>query len=124
MDVVVTCDGPVIEGSTTEVLVSNSHPRKVWFLSDIISSLQTLEEKRKTAKVIQRKGRGRPRKSAVSTSKVADISLSDSDLLHRQEIILKEAAAIVEFGKLLGAKTIGCEAMIVQDIARILAHSQ
>ncbi|KAK8677346.1 hypothetical protein V6N13_142890 [Hibiscus sabdariffa] len=124
MDVAVTCVVPVIEGSTTEVLVSNGHPRKVRLLSNIISSLQTSEEKRKVAKVIQRKGRGCSRTYAVSTSEVADISLSDLDLLHRQEIILKEAATTVGFGKLLGAKTIGCEAAIVQDITRILAHSQ
>ncbi|KAK8589474.1 hypothetical protein V6N13_088308 [Hibiscus sabdariffa] len=124
VDVVVTCVGPVIECSTTEVLVSNRHPRKVRLLSDIINSLQTPEEKRKTAKAILRKGHGCPRKSVVSTSEIVYISLSDSDLLHRQETILKEAATTLEFGKLLGAKTIGCEAVIVQDSARILTHSQ
>ncbi|KAK8652030.1 hypothetical protein V6N13_141600 [Hibiscus sabdariffa] len=63
------------------------------------------EEKRKVDK---RRGCGRPRKS-VATSEIDDISLSDSDLLHRKEAILKVTAEIVEFGKLLGAKTTGCE---------------
>ncbi|KAK8605136.1 hypothetical protein V6N13_082590 [Hibiscus sabdariffa] len=101
VDVVVSCVGPIVEGSTTE----------------------TPEEKRKATKEVSRWGRSCPRKS-VPTSAIADISLSDSDLLHLREAILKEAAETVEFGKLLDAKTIGCEAVIVQDIAQILAHSQ
>ncbi|KAK8613483.1 hypothetical protein V6N13_101245 [Hibiscus sabdariffa] len=124
VDEAVNCVGPVVEGSNTEVLVSNGHKRKVRLLTDIISSLQTPEEKRKAAKAVQRRGHGRPCKSAISTSEIADISLNDSDLLYRKKAILKEVAEMVEFGKLLDAKTIGCEAMIVQDIARILAHSQ
>ncbi|KAK8547977.1 hypothetical protein V6N13_055182 [Hibiscus sabdariffa] len=121
VDVDVTCVGPVAKGSNTKLLVSNGHKRKVRLLTDIICSLQKLEEKRKMTTAVQRRGLGRPRKSAISTSEIADISLSDSDLLHRQEAILKET---MEFGKLLDAKTIGCEAVIVQDIARIFAHSQ
>ncbi|KAK8675033.1 hypothetical protein V6N13_033106 [Hibiscus sabdariffa] len=42
----------------------------------------------------------------------------------RQSAILKEAISTVEFGKLLGVKTIGQEKTIVQNIARIIAQSQ
>ncbi|KAL4284975.1 hypothetical protein GQ457_16G013040 [Hibiscus cannabinus] len=55
----------------------------------------------------RRKGKGRTRKAVC-----------------RQTTILKEANSTVEFGKLLGVKTIGREEAIVQDIARIIAQSQ
>ncbi|KAL4326071.1 hypothetical protein GQ457_11G031760 [Hibiscus cannabinus] len=103
VDVVVICAGPGFEGSNAEVKLVNNNSRKVRLLSDVISSLQTPEEKRKEIK----KGRGRPRKVSVSNAPIADISLSDSDLAHRQEVLLKEATATVEFGKLLGATTVG-----------------
>ncbi|KAL4376983.1 hypothetical protein GQ457_02G029440 [Hibiscus cannabinus] len=120
VDVAVICDGPGFQGSNAKVKLVNNNSRKVRLLSDVISSLQTPEEKRKEIK----KGRGRPRKVSVSNTPIADISLSDSDLAHRQEVLLKEATATVEFGKLLGATTVGCEAAIVQDIARIFANSK
>ncbi|KAK8573828.1 hypothetical protein V6N13_096759 [Hibiscus sabdariffa] len=107
VDVAVDCVGPIAEGSNIEVLVANGCKWKVRLLSDIISSLQMPEEKQQADKAKQRRGRGRPRKS-VTTSKIADISLSDSDLLHHRTAILKEAEETVEFGKLLGYKTIGC----------------
>ncbi|KAK8695639.1 hypothetical protein V6N13_000790 [Hibiscus sabdariffa] len=93
VDVAVNCVGPVAEGSNAEMLVTNGHKRKVRLLTDIISSLHSLEEKRKADKADKRRGCGRP-----------------------QEAILKEAAETMKFGKLLGAKTIGCEAIIVHDI--------
>ncbi|KAK8652758.1 hypothetical protein V6N13_126783 [Hibiscus sabdariffa] len=120
VDVAVVCAGPGFEGSNAEVKVFNTNSRKVRLLSDVINSLQTLKEKRKAIK----KGCGRPRKSIVSNAQIADISLSDSDLVHQHEVLLKEASATVEFGKLLGAKTVGCEAAIVQDIARIFANGK
>ncbi|KAK8638944.1 hypothetical protein V6N13_137352 [Hibiscus sabdariffa] len=81
VDVVVNCVGSTAEGSNTEMLVTNGHKRKVRLLTDIISSLQLPEEKRKANKTDKRRERGRPRKS-VTTFEIADISLSDSDLLH------------------------------------------
>ncbi|KAK8653099.1 hypothetical protein V6N13_127114 [Hibiscus sabdariffa] len=118
VDVAVVCAGPGFEGSNAEVKVSTNNSRKVRLLSDVINSLQTPEEKRKAIK----KGHGRPRKSVVSNAQIADTSLSDLDLVHRHGVLLKEALAIVKFGKLFGAKTVGCEAAIVQDIARIFAN--
>ncbi|KAL4369087.1 hypothetical protein GQ457_05G024400 [Hibiscus cannabinus] len=103
VDVAVICARPGFEGSNAEVKLVNNNSRKVRLLSDVISSLQTPEEKRKEIK----KGRGRPRKVSVSNAPIADISLSDSDLAHRQEVLLKEATTTVEFGKLLGATTVG-----------------
>ncbi|KAK8676233.1 hypothetical protein V6N13_034285 [Hibiscus sabdariffa] len=123
VDVAVNCIGPVVEGSTTEELVANGYKRKVRLLTNVISSLHSPEEKRKADKALQWWGRGCPRKSAA-ISEIVDISLTNSDLLHRKEAILKEAEETVKFDKLLGAKTIGCEAVIVQDIARILGNSQ
>ncbi|KAK8595280.1 hypothetical protein V6N13_123160 [Hibiscus sabdariffa] len=76
VDVVGVCVGPGFEGSNADVKMSNNNSRKVRLLSDVISSLQTPEEKRKAIK----KGRGRPRKAIVSNVKIADISLSDSNL--------------------------------------------
>ncbi|KAK8632526.1 hypothetical protein V6N13_072917 [Hibiscus sabdariffa] len=46
------------------------------------------------------------------------------DLLHQKEAILKKATTTMDFRKLLGEKTIGCDVVIVQDIVRILAQSQ
>ncbi|KAK8510384.1 hypothetical protein V6N11_082433 [Hibiscus sabdariffa] len=60
VDVVVNYIGPVVEGSTTEVLVTNEYKRKVRLLIDVISSLQSPEEKRKADKALQRQGHGRP----------------------------------------------------------------
>ncbi|KAK8979948.1 hypothetical protein V6N11_061692 [Hibiscus sabdariffa] len=80
VDVVGVCVGPGFEGSNADVKMSNNNSRKVRLLSDVISSLQTPEEKRKAIK----KGRGRPRKAIVSNVKIADISLSDSNLGHVQ----------------------------------------
>ncbi|KAK8578579.1 hypothetical protein V6N13_100412 [Hibiscus sabdariffa] len=100
VDVVVNYIGPVVEGSTTEVLVTNEYKRKVRLLIDVISSLQSPEEKRKADKALQRQGHGRPCKSAAILE-IIDISLTDSDLLHRKEAILKEVEETVEFSKLL-----------------------
>ncbi|KAK9001299.1 hypothetical protein V6N11_083086 [Hibiscus sabdariffa] len=96
VDEAVNCVGPVVEGSNTEVLVSNGHKRKVRLLTDIISSLQTPEEKRKAAKAVQRRGHGRPCKSAISTSEIADISLNDSDLLGHVKLMELEWHRISE----------------------------
>ncbi|KAK8539046.1 hypothetical protein V6N13_135812 [Hibiscus sabdariffa] len=71
-----------------------------------------------------RKGNGRPRKTVVPSFSIADISLSDADFQCRQSAILRETNSTVEFGILLGVKTIGQEEAIVQDIARIIAQSQ
>ncbi|KAL4297466.1 hypothetical protein GQ457_12G006980 [Hibiscus cannabinus] len=84
------CDGLVLEGSNAEVVVSNGKNTR----------------------------RGHPRKDDILSLDIVDISLSDSNLLHRKEAILKEAAVTVDFGKLLGAKTIGSEEVIVHDIPR------
>ncbi|KAK8639913.1 hypothetical protein V6N13_138279 [Hibiscus sabdariffa] len=53
-----------------------------------------------------KKGKGRHRKAMVSSSSIAGISLSDADFQCRQSAILKEANSTVEFGNLLGVKTI------------------
>ncbi|KAK8658582.1 hypothetical protein V6N13_036785 [Hibiscus sabdariffa] len=55
---------------------------------------------------------------------VEDISLSDSNLRNQEEAILKEVASTMDFGKLLGVKTIGREDVIVKDIACIIVNSQ
>ncbi|KAK8715624.1 hypothetical protein V6N13_042953 [Hibiscus sabdariffa] len=75
-------------------------------------------------KASRRQGRGHPHKDDFVSSGIADISLSDSDLLHRKEALLKEPATTVDLGKLLGAKMIGSEELIVQHIAWILVQSQ
>ncbi|KAK8716620.1 hypothetical protein V6N13_043925 [Hibiscus sabdariffa] len=116
--------GPVFEGSTTEIVNIHGSRRKVRLLSDVIQSVLSPEERELPAKYSSKKGRGRLRKKVVSSSVVANISLSDSYLHNRKEAILKEAASTVDFGKLLGVKTIGREDVIVQDIARIIVNSQ
>ncbi|KAK8596139.1 hypothetical protein V6N12_064638 [Hibiscus sabdariffa] len=85
VDVAVNCVGPVAEGSNAEMLVTNGHKRKVRLLTDIISSLHSLEEKRKADKADKRRGCGRPRK-LVANSEIADISLNDLDLLHQKRL--------------------------------------
>ncbi|KAK8579722.1 hypothetical protein V6N12_070032 [Hibiscus sabdariffa] len=102
MDVAVTCVVPVIEGSTTEVLVSNGHPRKVRLLSNIISSLQTSEEKRKVAKVIQRKGRGCSRTYAVSTSERGHVKLMESEWRRISEEVSMPVSILEKLRRLKG----------------------
>ncbi|KAK8700510.1 hypothetical protein V6N13_018905 [Hibiscus sabdariffa] len=51
---------------------------------------------------------------------VGEVSGDDVD----REVILKEATTTMDFGKLLGAKMIGSEAVIVHDISRIIPKSQ
>ncbi|KAL4295350.1 hypothetical protein GQ457_12G004850 [Hibiscus cannabinus] len=106
--------GPGIEGSNVEIYHINGFRRKVRLLVDVIQSVQSLAEKEERPKGA--KGQRCSRAKVVS-SRVADISLSDSDLRNRKDAILREAASTVEFGKLLGAKKIGREDLIVQDIA-------
>ncbi|KAL4297450.1 hypothetical protein GQ457_12G002520 [Hibiscus cannabinus] len=106
--------GPGIEGSNVEIYHTNGFRRKVRLLVDVIQSVQSLAEKEERPKGA--KGQRCSRAKVVS-SRVADISLSDSDLRNRKDAILREAASTVEFGKLLGAKKIGREDLIVQDIA-------
>ncbi|KAK8483386.1 hypothetical protein V6N11_056003 [Hibiscus sabdariffa] len=45
VDGAMICDGVIVEGSNTKVLVPNGHKQKVWLLIDIINSLQSPEEK-------------------------------------------------------------------------------
>ncbi|KAK8709245.1 hypothetical protein V6N13_060270 [Hibiscus sabdariffa] len=115
--------GPFLEGSNAEVVVYNGKKRKVRLLANV-HSLQSPEEKLQAKKAIRSRGRGHPLKVDILSPEIVDISSSDSDLLHRKEALLTEAVATVDFGKLLGAKTIGSEEVIVQDIAWILVQSQ
>ncbi|KAK8685474.1 hypothetical protein V6N13_041475 [Hibiscus sabdariffa] len=61
-----------------------------------------------SVEILSRRWRqGHPRKADFVSPEIADISLSDLDLKHRNEALIKEAAATVDLGKLLRVKTIG-----------------
>ncbi|KAK8574351.1 hypothetical protein V6N13_016151 [Hibiscus sabdariffa] len=113
--------GPAVEGLKAEVINFKGSQRKVRMLADVIQSVSTPAEREERKKVSKRRGRQRP---VFGSSGVAGISLSDSDFRNLEEVLLKEAASAVDFGKLLGAQTIGREDVIVRDIARFLGASQ
>ncbi|KAK8656628.1 hypothetical protein V6N13_098573 [Hibiscus sabdariffa] len=81
---------PVLD---TEIINTHGSRRKVRLLLDVIQSVLSPEERVLAAKCSSRKGHGRSRKKVVSTSIIADISLSDSYLRNRKEAILKETAS-------------------------------
>ncbi|KAK9010270.1 hypothetical protein V6N11_036783 [Hibiscus sabdariffa] len=91
---------------------------------DGAGGLQSPEEKLQAQILSRRWRQGHPRKADFVSPEIADISLSDLDLKHRNEALIKEAAATVDLGKLLRVKTIGYKEVIVQDIAQIHAQSQ
>ncbi|KAK8663046.1 hypothetical protein V6N13_024927 [Hibiscus sabdariffa] len=66
------------------------------------------------SKVEKEKGRGRQRKAFTSASGVDNISLRDSGFVRHHEAILQETNAIMCLGKLIGAKTIRNEEVIIQ----------
>ncbi|KAL4332436.1 hypothetical protein GQ457_07G009330 [Hibiscus cannabinus] len=95
--------GPAVSGSTTKILFCNGNKKKVCILIDVIRSTLSLQEKLLTDKQV-RKGKGRPRKTVVPSSSIADILLSDADFQCQQSVILREVNSTVEFGKFLGIK--------------------
>ncbi|KAK8585356.1 hypothetical protein V6N13_076230 [Hibiscus sabdariffa] len=124
--------GPFYVGSSTEVVMFNGTRWKIRMLDEVIRSVQSPEEVEAEAQR-KKKGRGRPRKASVAlaeivaiatSSGIADITISDSDFIHRQEAILREATATVNLGKLIGATTIGNDKVIINDIARLFSSPQ
>ncbi|KAK8627918.1 hypothetical protein V6N13_135514 [Hibiscus sabdariffa] len=71
---------PVIKGSIIEIISTHGSRRKVRLLSDVIQNVLSLEERDLAANFSSRKGRGRLRKKATSSSIIANISLCDSNL--------------------------------------------
>ncbi|KAK9045603.1 hypothetical protein V6N11_051512 [Hibiscus sabdariffa] len=112
---------PAVEGSKAEVIHFKGSRRKVRMLADVIQSVSSPAEREERKKGSKGRGRQRP---VFGSSEVAGISLSYSDFRNRQEVLLKEATSAMDFGKLLGAQTIGWEDVIVRDIARFLGASQ
>ncbi|KAL4378615.1 hypothetical protein GQ457_02G032850 [Hibiscus cannabinus] len=91
------------------------HVRKVY---EINLSFLTPTTRAVAESNVPKRGKGRPKKNQIQ--RVANESLSDSDILNRKRVILKEARETVNLGKLIGATTLGNEEAIVKDIARII----
>ncbi|KAK8624581.1 hypothetical protein V6N13_089473 [Hibiscus sabdariffa] len=113
--------GPAVEGSQAKVIYFKGSRRKVRMLADVIQSVSSSAEREERKKGSKGRGRQRP---VFGSSGVAGISLSYSNFRNRQEVLLMEATSTVDFGKLLGAQTLGREDVIVRDIARFLGASQ
>ncbi|KAK8611835.1 hypothetical protein V6N13_131873 [Hibiscus sabdariffa] len=82
----------------------------------ILSPVERCEAERR----LHKKGRGRPRKKPLPEHGIANASLSDSDFIQREQVILREARETLHLGRLIGAETVGNEEDIVKDIARII----
>ncbi|KAK8708726.1 hypothetical protein V6N13_059763 [Hibiscus sabdariffa] len=88
-------------------------------MSDIMLQLLTSGERAVAEKQLANKGRGKSRENNPKELDIANCSLSDSDFLNKKRVILCKAKETLEFGKLIGAKTIGREKDIVKDLCHL-----
>ncbi|KAK8606594.1 hypothetical protein V6N13_030872 [Hibiscus sabdariffa] len=98
----------------------NGNQRRVRQVSEINLSILSPVEQCEAERRLNKKGRGRPRKKPLPEQGVANASLTDSDFIRRQQVILWEAQETIRLGRLIGAETVGNEEDIVNDIARII----
>ncbi|KAK8578490.1 hypothetical protein V6N13_100327 [Hibiscus sabdariffa] len=102
----------------TATILNNGQVKRVPQVSEINLSFLTPTTRAVAENNVPKRGKGRPKKS--QRQRVANESLSDSDILNRKRVILKEARETVNLGKLIGATTLGNKEVIVKDIARII----
>ncbi|KAK8657942.1 hypothetical protein V6N13_036159 [Hibiscus sabdariffa] len=98
----------------------NGEQRRIRQLSEINLSILSPVERCEAERRLKKKGRGRPRKKPLPEQGIANASLSDSDFIQRQHVILREARETIHLGRLIGVETVGNEEDIVKDIARII----
>ncbi|KAL4375885.1 hypothetical protein GQ457_02G024250 [Hibiscus cannabinus] len=91
-----------------------------WKTNKVITTIANIDHSQVEGVTLVRKGRGRPRKNPPKAHEIANDSLSDYDFVNRKRIILQEVQETVEFGKLIGMKTIGKEENVIRDIERII----
>ncbi|KAK8670923.1 hypothetical protein V6N13_037535 [Hibiscus sabdariffa] len=105
------CNEPSLgnKRSKVEVVTYEGTRQKLRPLDEVIQSLLSLEEHIEAVQQQQKKGRERLRKAEVTSSAIANISLSNLDFVQLRETILKEANSMVCLGKLIGVKTVGNE---------------
>ncbi|KAK8648625.1 hypothetical protein V6N13_129374 [Hibiscus sabdariffa] len=98
----------------------NGEQRRIRQLSEINLSILSPVERCEAERRLKKKGRGRPRKKPLPEQGIANASLSDSDFIQRQHVILREARETLHLGRLIGVETVDNEEDIAKDIARII----
>ncbi|KAL1180919.1 hypothetical protein V6Z11_A02G011100 [Gossypium hirsutum] len=88
-----------------------------------IRSMCSIQDGVLSSKQIQRRDQSRRKDkssiASVSEDKVVNLSLSDSDLSNRKNVILREAKQTWEVGKKLGLKVQGHEEDVIEEIMRL-----
>ncbi|KAK8614638.1 hypothetical protein V6N13_068435 [Hibiscus sabdariffa] len=89
----------------------NGEQRRIRQLSEINLSILSPVERCEAERRLKKKGRGRPRKKPLPEQGIANASLSDSDFIQRQHVILREERETLHLGRLIGVETV----VVVQD---------
>lgn len=85
-------------------------------MREIQNSVLTSKEKQKRDKG-GRKERGKT--TSNDKERTVNLSLSDSDISNRKRVILREAKATWEVGKMLGFSVRGDEEEVIEEIIRL-----
>lgn len=85
-------------------------------MRDIQDGVLTTKEKQKRDRVL-RKEKGK--EAASNVQKIANLSLSDSDISNGRKVILGKAKKIWKVGKKLGFNVRGDERDVIEEILRL-----
>ncbi|KAK8553139.1 hypothetical protein V6N13_089354 [Hibiscus sabdariffa] len=94
--------------------IVNGGTRKVRSMSDIVLSFLSPNERFLAEEKLWKKGRGRSQQNPLNSQAIANGSLLDSDFCNQKRIILREAQETLALGKLISAKTIGNEGVLLK----------
>ncbi|KAK8635163.1 hypothetical protein V6N13_023040 [Hibiscus sabdariffa] len=107
--------------SAVESVLSKGLSRKVRSMNELVIDTLSAEQRHRLLKVQGKGKRGRPRMDGGKDVPFANKSLTDSDFVARQTVLLRKVEAMIQLGQWVGVEMLGREEELIKDITCLIS---